>query len=90
MNSTVGGSGVWSERPGLWISMGSDLICSSILSSVFASAGVEEWIFKASWSCSVIFQTATLTWVRLSVLSSVGTSCAHREWCGGLEDTGRD
>lgn len=90
MNSTVGGSGVWSERPGLWISMGSDLICSSILSSVFASAGVEEWIFKASWPCSVIFQTATLTWVRLSVLSSVGTSCAHREWCGGLEDTGRD
>lgn len=34
-------------------------------------------------------QTATLTWVRLSVLSSAGTSCARRAWCRGLEDTGR-
>lgn len=91
MNSIVGGSRMWSERRGLWISMGSDFIrgpCAQLSSSLFASARVEEWIFKASWPCSVIFQTATLTWVRLSVLSSVGTSCAHREWCGGLEDTG--
>lgn len=51
--------------------------------------GSRSGFFKASWLCAVIFQTATLTWVRLSVLSSVGTSCAHREWSRGLEDTGR-
>lgn len=31
------------------------LSCAQHSSFLFASAGVEEWIFKASWPCSVIF-----------------------------------
>lgn len=62
---------MWSVRWGRaspWAQTSSAPLCSALQLPLFASAGVEEWIFKASWLCSVIFQTATLTWVRLSVL----------------------
>lgn len=82
-----------SVRRGLCISVGSDLICSPVLGTAAPSVclcwgrGVD---FQGLLALLGDFPDSHANLGQAVCSLSVGTSCAHQEWCGGLEGTGRD